>query len=48
MSSYAGSLHDLMVLRFFQGIGTGAVMIAGRAMTSDLFQGLALKKQMTL
>lgn len=43
----AASMYWLIIFRFFQGIGTGAVMIAARAMTADLFKGLQFARQVS-
>lgn len=44
----ASSIETIIFFRFLQGIGMGAVIIASRAMTSDLFTGKDLAKQMSL
>lgn len=44
---FALSIGWLIVFRFLQGIGTGAVLISSRATVSDLFTGKALAKQMS-
>lgn len=45
---FSQNIYWLIALRFFQGIGAGAVMIAGRASVSDLFTGKELTRQMSL
>lgn len=45
---FAQNILWLIISRFFQGLGTGAVLIATRATVSDLFTGKALAKQMSL
>lgn len=44
----AKNIQWLIASRFFQGIGTGAVLISSRATVSDMFTGKALAKQMSL
>jgi len=41
----SGSIYQLMGFRFLQGFGTGAVLIATRAMLADLFTGKDLARQ---
>ena len=43
----ASNIYGLIAARFVQGIGCGAVMIASRATTSDLFTGKALAQQIS-
>lgn len=45
---FAQSIDRLIIARFVQGIGLGAVLISSRAAVSDLFTGKALAKQMSL
>lgn len=45
---FAPSIQFLIAARLLQGIGTGAVLIAARAITSDLFTGAALVKQISI
>lgn len=45
---FAPTIQWLIVARFIQGIGTGAVLISSRAIVSDLFTGKALAKQMSV
>lgn len=47
-SIFSGSIESLMLFRFIQGAGTGAVMIATRASVTDLFTGKALTHQTSL
>lgn len=42
------TIQWLIVARFVQGFGTGAVIISSRAVTIDLFTGKALAKQMSI
>lgn len=44
---FAQTIDWLIVSRFFQGIGTGAVLISARASISDLYTGHALARQMS-
>lgn len=45
---FASTIEWMILFRFFQGIGTGAVLISSRASVSDLFTGKSLAKQMSL
>ncbi len=44
---FAQNIYILIGVRFLQGIGTGAVLIAARATVSDLFSGKLLAKQIS-
>lgn len=44
----APNIQSLIASRFIQGIGMGAIIIAARATTSDLFTGAAFVKQIAL
>lgn len=44
---FAQNINWLIISRFLQGIGMGAVLIASRATVSDLFSGKALASQMS-
>lgn len=45
---FAQSIEWLIVARCLQGFGTGAVLISSRAITTDLFTGKALAKQVSI
>lgn len=45
---FAQSIEWLIIARFLQGIGMGAVLISSRAIVSDLYTGKALAKQWSL
>ncbi len=45
---FAPNIQTVTFFRFIQGIGVAAVMICGRATTSDLFTGEAFRKQIAL
>lgn len=45
---FSHNILELIAFRFIQGLGTGAILIAGRATVSDLFVGNALVKQMSM
>lgn len=44
---FAQNINGLIICRFIQGFGTGAVLTSSRAAVSDLFIGKALAKQMS-
>jgi Bcr/CflA subfamily drug resistance transporter len=44
---FSPTIEFLMIGRFFQGVGTGAVMIATRSMIPDLFTGKDLARQIS-
>lgn len=43
----SSSIYFFSAFRFLQGIGTGATLIGGRSMVSDLFKGKALATQIS-
>ena len=45
---FAPNIKSMIVFRLIQGFGLGAVLICARAITSDLFSGKELAKQMSL
>lgn len=45
---FSPNIQSFIFSRFLQGIGMGAVLIASRAIISDLFTGQALARQMSL
>jgi Bcr/CflA subfamily drug resistance transporter len=45
---FAQNINGLIISRFLQGTGMGAVLISSRAAVADLFTGKALAKQMSL
>lgn len=44
---FATGIKSLIVFRFLQGIGTGAVLISSRTIVSDMFTGKELAKQIS-
>ncbi|MBA3817170.1 MAG: multidrug effflux MFS transporter [Parachlamydiaceae bacterium] len=44
---FAQNINWLIISRFFQGVGMGAVLISSRAAVADIFTGKALAKQMS-
>lgn len=48
LSIFSSTIDGLIIFRFMQGIGLGAVLITSRAIVSDLFTGKELAKQMSV
>lgn len=44
----SNSIYSLILFRFFQGIGTGSVVVSARAIITDLYVGKELAKKFTI